>query len=155
MRSGDQEGGVEGRGAHFPSQTHWKHIYVWNNSHRKATENWQISYTTKAARKIPLPLGRTKKKKKKKNHQDRTSTPGRDLWKRKCSLDLGTPIASWGGASPGTDRELERTVFCSQECAGAGLLTIRTERDGHWWLSVAVLSSWKPKLDGAAGMHSI
>lgn len=33
--------------------------------------------------------------------------------------------------SPGTDRELERSVFCSQECAGAGLLAIRTERDGH------------------------
>lgn len=28
--------------------------YMWNNSHRKLTGNWQISFTTKAARKISM-----------------------------------------------------------------------------------------------------
>ena len=51
-----------GRGSRWLSRRMWssppptntsKYIYVWNNSHRKPTGNWQkISYATNAARKI-------------------------------------------------------------------------------------------------------
>ena len=37
---------------------------MWNNSHRKPTGNWQISYTTKVAHKIFMKLDRTGRKKK-------------------------------------------------------------------------------------------
>ena len=40
-------------GAHSYTHKHQKYIYMYNNSHRKLTRNWQkISYTTKPARKI-------------------------------------------------------------------------------------------------------
>ena len=52
---GGQDGGQRGHGAHLPPQTHQKYIYMWNNSHGKLTGNWKKkSYTTKAARKIPM-----------------------------------------------------------------------------------------------------
>ena len=42
---GDQDGRIEGHGAHLLPQIHKKYIYTWNNSHRIPTERWQkISY---------------------------------------------------------------------------------------------------------------
>ena len=48
----DENGGVGGHEAHLPVETHQKYIYMWNNSHKKLTRNWQNSYTHKAGRKI-------------------------------------------------------------------------------------------------------
>ena len=48
----DQDGGVGGHGVHLSPQARQKYVYVWNNSHRKLTRNWQKNCTIKAARKI-------------------------------------------------------------------------------------------------------
>lgn len=37
----NQDGGVRGRGAHLPPQTHQKHNYRWNSSYGKRAGNWR------------------------------------------------------------------------------------------------------------------
>ena len=49
----DQDGGVKGYGAHLPPQTHQKYIYMWNNSQRKSTENWQDLLYNQSCKKDP------------------------------------------------------------------------------------------------------
>ena len=41
----DQDGRIEGHGAHLLPQIHQKHIFMWNNCHRITTKLWQkITY---------------------------------------------------------------------------------------------------------------
>ena len=87
-------------------QTHQKYIYMWNNSHRKPTGNWQkISYTQKLRERSPHNwVGQGKR-----SHQDGTGSSGRDTWRRRGphqqTITLGASLPA--GRSPGIIEGLE------------------------------------------------
>ena len=61
-------------------QIHQKYIYMWNNSYRTPTEQWQKSSDFPKGKKLPTYLGSAKEKEKTvTKNRDGTYTSGREL----------------------------------------------------------------------------
>ena len=111
------------------SKTHQKDIYMWSNCHWKLAEDLLHSQSCK---KDPHITGRITKR-----HWNRTSAPGRELWKKKSPyrwpLPLGTPFTGWE-VHLARQRIWRGLDSAHEESACAGWLAVGTERDWLWWL---------------------
>lgn len=92
------------------------------NSHRIPSECWQKVSDNWNCKKDHYITGQDQRKKQRRNW-DMTWTLGRELWNRKGSLNLGTPLT--GGRSATTGREPPGRKGNKQPAAG------RTETDEH------------------------
>lgn len=89
------------------SKTHQKDIYMWSNCHWKLAEDLLHSQSCK---KDPHITGRITKR-----HWNRTSAPGKELWKKKSPYRWPLPLGKtlhWLGGPFGQIEDLEGRGLC-------------------------------------------